>query len=101
MPELILVRHAAPAFDREVAPWLWPLSPDGLAAARALRLPSGAYLLASDEVKAWQTLAHAGRVMTDARLREVRRDGEPWDGPYRDLRRSYVDGTEHPGWEPR
>ena len=52
--------------------------------------------MASDEPKAWQTLEPAGPVIRDARFGEVRREGEPWDGPYRELRRSYVDGADHP-----
>ena len=98
---LVLVRHAEPAFEESVAPDRWPLSPAGLAAARALRLPSSALLVASDEVKAAQTLSPAGPVTVDARFREVARVGEPWNGPFRELRRSYVDGADRPGWEPR
>jgi 2,3-bisphosphoglycerate-dependent phosphoglycerate mutase len=112
--ELVLVRHAMPAYDESVSPRLWPLAPDGVAAARGLVLPPGAYLVSSDEVKAWQTLAYASRakvgdpaaldrgpITVDTRFGEVLREGEPWDGPFRELRRSYVDGAEHVGWEPR
>jgi broad specificity phosphatase PhoE len=97
---LILVRHAEPGYEETVAPALWPLSPAGLAAARALRLPDGARLVASDEVKAWQTLSPHGPVVQDARFREVDREGEPWNGPFLELRRSYVEGAERAGWEP-
>jgi broad specificity phosphatase PhoE len=90
-----------PAADPSVPPRAWPLSEEGRAAAAALRLPHHAYLVASDEPKAWQTLEPAGSVLRDARFGEVRREGEPWDGPYRELRRSYVDGADHPGWERR
>jgi broad specificity phosphatase PhoE len=68
-------------------------------AALRLPLPASALLAASDEVKAWQTLEHAGPVIRDRRFREVLRD-EPWEGPYRELRRSYVDGAVIAGWEP-
>ncbi len=92
-----------PAYDRDVPAHEWPLSPDGLAAARRLtrQLPRDAWLAASDEPKAWQTLEPAGEVARDARFGEVRREGEPWDGPFRELRRAYVDGADHAGWEPR
>jgi broad specificity phosphatase PhoE len=90
-----------PAADASVPPHAWPLSDDGRAAAAALRLPPQAYLVASDEPKAWQTLEPAGSVTRDVRFGEVRREGEPWDGPYRELRRSYVDGADHPKWERR
>jgi len=95
---LILVRHAMPAYDRHVPPDRWPLSPSGRAAARRLPLPTDALFAASDEVKAWQTLEHAGAVTLDPRFREALRN-ERWDGPYRELRRSYVEGSAHPGWE--
>ena len=100
---LILVRHALPAFGPDVPPDEWPLSDEGLAAARALvaHLPSEARLVASTEPKAYQTLEPAGAVLRDPRFGEVRREGEPWDGPFRELRRSYVSGADHPGWEPR
>jgi broad specificity phosphatase PhoE len=98
---LILVRHATPAFEETVSPTAWPLSPDGRTAARALSLPTGAVLAASDEVKAYQTLEHLGEVQRDPRFGEVHRVGEPWNGPYRELRRSYVEGAALPGWEPQ
>lgn len=92
-----------PAYERGVPAHKWPLSRDGLAAARRLtrQMPSDAWLVASDEPKAWQTLEPAGEVTQDARLGEVRREGEPWDGPFRELRQAYVDGVDHTGWEPR
>ncbi len=90
-----------PAFEPDVPAHRWPLSPAGRAAARALVLPVGAYLAASSEPKAYQTLAHAGPVALDQRFGEVTRVDEPWDGRYRELRRAYVDGTDHVGWEPR
>jgi broad specificity phosphatase PhoE len=92
-----------PAYERDVPAHTWPLSPDGLAAARRLTrlLPLDAWLVASDEPKAWQTLEPAGEVARDGRFGEVRREGEPWDGPFRELRQAYVDGADHTGWEPR
>jgi broad specificity phosphatase PhoE len=99
--DLLLVRHAMPAIEPAVPPHEWSLSDEGRAAAAALRLPPDPYLVASGEPKAWQTLEPAGPVIHDARFGEIRREGEPWEGPYRELRRSYVDGADHPGWERR
>jgi broad specificity phosphatase PhoE len=101
---LYLVRHAMPQVDPATDPATWPLGRDGRAAARRLgrRLPSGAFLVASDEPKAWQTL-DPGRergVLRDARLREVRRTEEFTDD-FRRVRRSYVSGADIAGWEPR
>jgi broad specificity phosphatase PhoE len=90
-----------PAFSPDVASDQWPLTEQGRTAAAALAIPAGAYLVASAEVKAVQTLAPHGPVHPDPRFNEVHRANEPWDGPYRVLRKSYVDGTDHPGWEPR
>ena len=100
---LILVRHAMPAFSPDVPADEWTLSAEGLAAAQVLagHLPAGARLVASTEPKAYQTLEPAGPVLRDGRFAEVRREGEPWDGPFRELRRSYVSGVDHAGWEPR
>jgi broad specificity phosphatase PhoE len=98
---LTLVRHAMPAYEESVPPPLWPLSEEGKAAARALCLPPGAYLVASEELKARQTLSPFGEVLQDARFNEVWRYREPWEGDYRELRQAYVDGADHDGWEPR
>ncbi len=57
--------------------------------------------MSSAEPKAHQTLSPAGPVTRDARFNEIERTGEPFDGDFRELRRSYVEGTEHAGWEPR
>jgi 2,3-bisphosphoglycerate-dependent phosphoglycerate mutase len=98
-----LVRHAMPVFTHDQAPDQWELNPEGHFAAVALapELPAGAYLVASEERKAWQTLAPAGEPRRDPRFGEVIRVGEPWEGNFRELRRSYVDGVDHAGWEPR
>jgi broad specificity phosphatase PhoE len=101
---LLLVRHATPAYEESVAPELWPLSPDGQQAAREITLPDGAYCVASEELKAVQTLELAAPgtpVVRDARFNEVQRTGEPWEGTYRQLRYEYVTGVDHPGWEAR
>lgn len=99
---LILVRHAMPEASPDSPPHEWPLGAAGRAAARVLaaELPAGGYLVASEEPKAWQTLAPAGEVVRDPRFNEVGRV-ESWGGEFRRLRRSYVDGADHPGWEPR
>jgi broad specificity phosphatase PhoE len=99
---LILVRHAMPDFGPQTPPHQWPLSKDGHAAARLLAasLPADSHLVASTEPKAWQTLEAAGQVVHDRRFNEIWR-AEPWEGNYRQLRQQYVDGADHPGWEPR
>jgi broad specificity phosphatase PhoE len=99
---LILVRHAMPAYCGEIPPDCWELSEDGRSAARRLGpvLPAGALLVASAERKAWQTLESLGPVTRDRRFNEVSRV-EPWQGDYPRLRREYVGGAGHPGWESR
>jgi broad specificity phosphatase PhoE len=101
---LYLVRHAMPQVDPATDPATWPLGADGRAAARLLRrkLPPGAFLVASDEPKAWETVAPAGErsVLRDARLGEVRRT-EEFSDDFRRLRRSYVSGAAIKGWEPQ
>jgi broad specificity phosphatase PhoE len=100
--KVLLVRHAMPAASAQVAPRDWPLSAEGLAAARHLRLPPGALLVASDEPKAEQTLRAASPgadVLIDAGFGEVRRPGE-WVDDHREWARAYVEGARHPGWEP-
>jgi broad specificity phosphatase PhoE len=95
---LILIRHAMPAFGPDVPAQDWLLSDDGQARAARLAtlLPDDAYLVASAEPKAWQTLEPAGTVRRDPRFNEVFR-AEPWEGDYRKLRRAYVDGADHAG----
>jgi broad specificity phosphatase PhoE len=64
------------------------------------RLPADARLVASEERKAWQTLGGGENVVRDRRFNEVSRV-EPWEGDFRRLRRAYVEGVDHVGWEPR
>ncbi len=99
---LILVRHAMPAHGPHVPPRAWPLAPEGRAAAAELcrAFPPDAYLVASTETKAIETLAPAGAAVSDPRFDEVRRT-EAYADDFRTARRAYVDGTDHPGWEPR
>jgi broad specificity phosphatase PhoE len=100
---LILVRHAMPAVSADLAPQRWPLTEEGRVAAGALAvtLPAGARLASSTETKAWQTLAAAGSdIRRDSRFDEVGRPGELFDDDVRLRRRRYVEGAEHPGWEP-
>ena len=100
---LILVRHAMPALGPETPAHAWELSDAGHAAARQLAgsLPARPYLVASAEPKARQTLEAAGQVVCDERFNEIRRPEEPWEGDHRQVRRAYVGGVDHPGWEPR
>lgn len=107
MSSLVLVRHAMPAADREVAPADWPLSPDGEAAAAELaqHLPRFATLVSSPEAKALQTLGPAARfredpIVQDARFREVDRPEESWDDAVRQRRCAYLEGDVPAGWEP-
>jgi len=99
---LILVRHAMPDIDAQKPPHQWSLSQEGRAAARLLAgaLPPDAYLVASTEPKARQTLEPIGEPVPDRRFDEISRI-EPWEGEFRQLRRQYVDGADHPDWEPR
>lgn len=103
---LYIVRHAMPVADPNQDPATWPLSEEGRGAAHALanRLPDDALLVASDEPKAWHTLAPTGdatAVIKDVRLREVRRLDEAFSDDFHVARRSYVNGVDHPGWEDR
>jgi broad specificity phosphatase PhoE len=98
---LTLVRHALPVISPVSPPSEWPLAESGLAAAAALSFPPNAYLVASTEPKAYQTLAVSQTVVQDERFGEIRREGEPFDGNFHELRLAYVEGTDHPRWEPR
>jgi len=91
-----------PAVRPEARPEHWELDDAGRRGAETLRqvIPQGALLISSEEPKARQTLEPSGNVLTDARFNEVSRD-EPYDGDFRARRRSYITGTNHPGWEPR
>jgi broad specificity phosphatase PhoE len=101
---LYLVRHAMPAVDPATDPATWELGADGRTAARLLgvALPAGAVRLASDEPKAWQTLAPDGErgVIRDSRFGEVRRS-EAFSDDFRRVRRQYVGGARIDNWEPR
>jgi hypothetical protein len=97
---LIVVRHALPVVDSSTPPASWPLSDEGRTAAALLPLPSDAYLVASTEPKAYETLAPFGTVVQDERFGEIRRVGEDFDDNFRVLRLAYVDGVGHPRWEP-
>jgi 2,3-bisphosphoglycerate-dependent phosphoglycerate mutase len=97
---LILVRHALPAVDPSTPPSQWPLSSDGRAAAALLPLPPSADLVASTEPKAVETLSSFGHVVQDSRFGEIHREGEPFDGNFRELRLAYMEGAAHPLWEP-
>lgn len=109
MTRVILVRHAAPVVDAALPPGEWSLSADGRVAAQQLRgrLPAGAAVVSSPEVKAVTTLALAldiapATIRVDPRLAEVHRPGEPVDDRFRERRQSWVMGTldqRHAGWE--
>lgn len=90
-----------PVVDPATPPESWSLSGDGMSSAAALALPMPAYLVASEEPKAYQTLASFGPVARDARFGEIRREGEPFHGNFRELRLAYVEGADHVRWEPR
>jgi broad specificity phosphatase PhoE len=98
---LILVRHALPIISPSAPPASWPLSPEGIRTAAALVLPQEAYLVASTEPKAVQTVSSFGPVVQDERFGEIQREGEPFDGNFRELRLTYVEGVDHPRWEQR
>jgi hypothetical protein len=97
---VILVRHAMPVVDLAVPPHEWVLQ----GPVPPLGLPADPYLAASTEPKALGTLAPFGPVATDVRFGEITRPasspashGDGW----RELRLAYVEGADHPGWEPR
>ncbi len=107
---LVLVRHAEPVASPDRPAFDWPLSDAGRRAAAALmhRLGSalGAVpasspvaLVSSDERRAWETLGGHDGVRTDPRFGEVRRVEERWSDDFGRLRRAYVQGRRHPGWE--
>jgi len=65
------------------------------------RLPVDAYLVASTEPKALGTVAPFGPVVTDPRFGEITRPASGSSEDWRELRLAYVEGADHPGWEPR
>lgn len=94
-----------PHIEPEVPAEHWHLGDEGLTAARRLapRIPANAYLVASTEPKAQETLrqlTEAPMVQTDANLVEVRRP-RAWSDPdaYRATARAYVQGARPDGWE--
>lgn len=106
---ILLVRHAMPEITPSGDPRDWPLSPAGRTSAAKLheRLPSTGVWVASDEVKAYETLSCAAPpdrgipVTQDARFGEVRRI-EPFDQDFKRRRRAWVEGhldARHEGWE--
>ena len=103
---ITLIRHAEPLVMPGTDPAAWPLSADGVRAARGLRphLPDAASFVASTERKAVETLAHAidREPDRDDRFDEVRRPGERFDDDVHARRRAWVEGAldaRHAGWE--
>lgn len=88
-----------PAVDRSTPPSRWSLSDSGRSAAALLPVPPSACLVTSTEPKAVQTLSSFGTVVQDSRFCEIDREGEPFDGNFRELRLAYVEGVAHPLWE--
>ncbi|MFC4066661.1 histidine phosphatase family protein [Actinoplanes subglobosus] len=102
---LLLVRHAMPHIEPDVPAEHWHLGAEGLTAARRLapRIPANAYLVASTEPKAQETLRQvttASPVRADSSFAEVRRPHE-WSDPdvYRATAQAYVQGAPMDGWE--
>jgi broad specificity phosphatase PhoE len=105
---IALVRHAPPQVSPDEPAWQWSLTADGrrLASELRTRLPANGIWIASDEVKATETLICARpddaiEVRQDVRFGEVLRD-EPFDDGFRDRRRAWVEGRldePHAGWE--
>jgi len=116
---VMLIRHAMPdagrsartsgrrtvgGRDPEIVPARdWRLGDAGRAAAKALAtaLPPNAYLVASDEPKAIETVSLASggaTVAIDAGFAEVRRP-DAWTDAHRALAAAYVGGATHAGWE--
>lgn len=99
---LVLVRHALPLVNGDIASRDWPLSSQGRSDAEALAsqldLPAGTSVVSSDELKAKQTAeAFSSEIVIDPRLREVRR---PWvDGDYESVARRWLKGERLDGWE--
>jgi len=94
---VLLVRHAMPAVDLSVPPQEWELE----GSVPPLGLPADSYLAASTEPKALGTVAPFGPVVTDPRFGEITRAADESDEGWRERRLAYVEGADHPGWEPR
>ncbi|XVU30294.1 histidine phosphatase family protein [Actinoplanes sp. CA-054009] len=95
---MIFVRHAMPVLDPAVPPTAWHLGDEGRTAARLLRLPAGAHLVASNEPKAVETLQYAAPgtpVHQDPGFAEVHRPAA-WQPNHRTLARAYVASTPTP-----
>lgn len=100
---LLLVRHAMPLATEAAPSDSWALTAEAQTAARQMRarLPADAFLAASCERKAWETVGGTGAdVECDVRFNEITRPVEPWGGDFLRLRRLYIEGVRHPGWEP-
>lgn len=106
---ITFVRHGMPAVDGEASPAVWPLIPEAVVAAGALRLDAASertVIVSSPERKAVQTCALAvgaseSAVLTDAGLREIDRI-ESVDAGFRDARRAWIASRideRHRGWE--
>lgn len=98
-----------PKVSPTLDPALWPLSLEGRRAAQELRQrlpPTARVWVASQELKAFETLQclspkDGGAILQDARFNEVQRD-EPFDDDFRSRRRAWVEGkldARHTGWE--
>ncbi|MFC8597392.1 histidine phosphatase family protein [Isoptericola sp. NPDC057191] len=102
---ITLLRHAEPEVTADALPEAWPLTCAGREAARRLRLPQDARVVASPERKAVETLALAlgvADVPVDPRFAEVRRPAEPVAPGFRTVRQAWVQGAHdgrHDGWE--
>jgi 2,3-bisphosphoglycerate-dependent phosphoglycerate mutase len=103
--QLILVRHAKPAIERDRPAWEWPLGDPGRSAAARLAsvLPPRALLVSSTELKARETAdafvaARRERAEPDPGLAEARRPAA-WQVNYREIAGDYVRGHPQPGWE--
>jgi broad specificity phosphatase PhoE len=100
---LVLVRHALPVVDRDIAPQEWPLSDQGRsdaqALARQLDFPADTHVVSSDELKAIQTAgAFSHEFVVDRRLREVDRPCMEGD---ESVARRWLAGEGVDGWESR
>jgi broad specificity phosphatase PhoE len=100
---MILVRHALPDVRPDVPAEHWELAESGREAARALAgaVPGPCHYVASDELKAMQTMQEMSggeAVVPEPGFREVRRPHR-WADGYREKARAYIEGVRHDGWE--